>query len=66
MVDPAIHETLVHLASTSGHVDKTAADVQQIADKWVAPVRGFWNHVRALVIGLAPVAQLATPIVLKK
>lgn len=66
MADPAIHETFVHLASTSGHADKTAADVQQIADGWVKPIRGFWNHVRAIVVPAAvDAAQVATPIFAK-
>jgi len=63
MSDPAIHETFVHLASTSGHADKTAADVQQIADGWVKPIKGFWNHVTHFIVPAAvDAAQVATPI----
>jgi len=66
MSDPAIHETMVNLASTSGHADKTFADVQHIADGWVAPIKGFWNHVRAIVVPAAvDAAQVATPIFAK-
>lgn len=51
------------LADTSAHLDKTAADIQKIADAWSAPVKGFWNHLKLFLREVAgPAASVVTAV----
>lgn len=52
-----------NVASTTAHLDASAADIQAFIHRETAPVRGTWNTIKAFLRDFAgPAAQIATSV----
>lgn len=53
--------SMENIKQTTAHGEIISADVQKIADEWVAPIKGFWNHLKLFVFEIAgPAASVAS------